>query len=337
MGNRDTRILITGASGFVGSYMVEQALASGYEVWAAVRATSSRRYLKDSRIHFITLDYTDVATLTAQLQAHGTHHGAWDVIIHCAGATKCCYEAAFFEANYRATQRFVEVLRALRIVPRQFIYISTLGVYGPLHEVPPFRPITEGDTPRPNTAYGQSKRAAEEYLMRLSAFPYVIFRPTGVYGPRDRDYLVLIHSIRHHVEFRLGYRPQRITFVYIRDLVQAVFCAISRQVVCRSYFVTDGEVYTAHDFGHIVREALGRPFVLRLTLPLWAGFVASMLCDVAGRVMGKCFVLNRDKFRILKQRNWGCDITPLINELGYRPQYNLERGIEEMLHWSDGA
>ena len=331
MGNANTRILITGASGFVGSYMVEQALALGYETWAAVRTTSSRRYLRDSRIHFITLDYTDAAILTSQLQAHCAHHAAWDVIIHCAGATRCGDKEEFYEANYRSTQRFVDALRALSITPRQFIYLSTLGVYGPIHEAPPFRPIADGDTPHPNTSYGQSKRAAEEYLQRLPDFPYVIFRPTGVYGLRDKDYLVLINSMRHHVEFRLGYRRQWITFVYVRDLVQAVFCAVTRQVVRRSYFVTDGEVYTAHDFGRMVGKTLGHPFILRITFPLWAGFVAAFLCDVAGRVMGKCFVLNRDKFRILRQRNWVCDITPLINELGYRPQYNLERGIEEML------
>ena len=331
MGNTHTRILITGASGFVGSYMVEQALACGYETWAAVRATSSKRYLQDSRIHLIELDYTDAATLTARLHEHSLHHGAWDIIIHCAGATRCLHKQAFYEANYKSTRRFVDTLRALDIVPRQFIYISTLGVYGPLHETPPFQRITDTDIPRPNTAYGQSKRAAERYLMRLPDFPYVIFRPTGVYGPRDKDYQVLIDSIRHHVELRLGYRRQLITFVYVRDLVQAVFGAISRGVVCRSYFVTDGNVYTARDFGRVVRKAVGNPFVMHLTLPLWMGSIASTLCDVAGRLMGKSYVFNRDKYRILKQLNWTCDITPLVDELGYHPQYDLEKGLEEML------
>lgn len=331
MGNTHMHILITGASGFVGSHMVEQALACGYETWAAVRATGSKRYLKDSRIHLIELDYTDAATLTAQLHEHRRFHGAWDIIIHCAGATRCRHKRAFYEANYKTTRRFVDTLRALDIVPRQFIYISTLGVYGPLHEVPPFRPITDADIPHPNTVYGQSKRAAEKYLMRLPDFPYVIVRPTGVYGPRDKDYRLLVDAIRHHVELGLGYRRRLMTFVYVRDLVQAVFCVISHGVVRRSYFVTDGNVYTARDFGRVVRKALGNPFVLHITLPLWIGFMAATLCDVAGRIMGKSFVLNGDKYHILKQRNWTCDITPLVNELDYRPQYSLEKGIGEML------
>lgn len=331
MGNDNTKILITGASGFVGSYMVEQALAYGYETWAAVRATSSRQYLGDSRIHVIELDYTDASVLTAQLQKHSERHGAWDVVIHCAGATKCLYEQEFFEANYEATRRLVDALRGVNIVPRQFIYLSTLGVYGPIHETPPLRPIVDSDIPQPNTSYAKSKRHAEEYLMQFSDFPYVIFRPTGVYGPRDKDYRILIDAIRRHIEWGLGYRQQWITFVYVRDLVQAVFCAIARQVVCRSYFVTDGKEYSAHDFGHTVRRLLGNPFVVRITLPLWMGFLSATLCDIIGKVIGRSMVLNSDKYHILKQRNWTCDITPLIDELGYIPQYSLEEGIKEIL------
>lgn len=331
MGIPYTRILITGASGFIGSFMVEQALAYGYETWAAIRPTSSKRYLSDRRIHFIELDYTDDTLLTSQLRGHIQRYGAWDIIIHCAGATKCLHRKDFHEANYMSTRRFVDALYTLGIIPQQFIYLSTLGVYGPIRETAPFQPITENDSPQPNTAYGQSKRAVEEYLMSLPTFPYVIFRPTGVYGPRDKDYRILIDSIRRHVELRLGRHRQQITFVYVRDLAQAVFCSISRKVIRRCYFVTDGQLYTAHDFGSTVCKALGSPFVIHLTLPLWIGFVAATLCDIVGKIMGKSFVLNRDKYRILKQRNWTCNIEPLIDELGYQPQYNLEKGIKETL------
>lgn len=331
MGNRNIRILVTGASGFIGSFMVEQALAYGYETWAAVRTTSSRRYLQDKRIHFIELDYSDASMLTMQLYSHRQRYGAWDIIIHCAGATKCLHRQDFYKVNYIGTRHLVDALQTLDIVPRQFIYISTLGVYGPIHECSLAQPITDADTPHPNTAYGQSKRDTEEYLISLPTFPYVIFRPTGVYGPRDKDYRILIDSIRRHVELRLGYRRQVITFVYVRDLVQAVFCGITRQVVRRSYFVTDGRVYTASDFGGTVRKALGNPFIIRITLPLWIGNAAATLCDIVSKATRRSFVLNRDKYRILKQRNWTCDITPLINDLGYSPQYDLKKGIEEML------
>lgn len=327
-----TRILVTGASGFIGSFMVSHALQQGFETWAAVRSTSSRAYLADDRIRFIELDYTDECALYAQLRCHKMKRGRWDIVIHCAGATRCLKSEEYDEANYRATRRLVDVLTALQMIPRQFIFISTLGIYGPLHEQLPFTPIKENDVPRPNTSYGASKRKAEEYLMQLQDFPYVIFRPTGVYGPRDKDYQLLIDSIRHrHAELLLGYRCQRITFVYVRDLVQAVFLAIEQRVHRRCFLVTDGNTYTATDFGRTVCHATHTTFVARLTFPLWVGYVVATLFDAVGRMTGRSFVLNRDKYHILMQRNWTCDITPTIMELGYVPRYNLERGIREML------
>lgn len=327
-----TSILITGASGFIGSFMVAHALEQGFDTWAAVRSTSSKAFLTDERIRFIELDYTDEYSLYTQLHHHKRCGGRWDIVVHCAGATRCLSEDGYDEANHRATRRLVDVLIALQMSPRQFIFISTLGIYGPLHEAIPFAPIKENDTPQPNTLYGASKRKAEEYLMQTDDFPYVIFRPTGVYGPRDKDYQLVIDGIRHcHIELLLGFRKQHITFVYVRDLVQAVFQAIERGVTRRSYLVTDGHTYTACDFGRAVSRAVGHSFVLRITVPIGVGRLVTAFCDAVGRMRGRCFTLNGDKFHILMQRNWTCDITATLDELGYRPRYDLERGIRETL------
>ena len=325
------KILITGASGFVGSHLVDRALQLGYETWAAIRSTSSLSFLNDERIHLIELDYTHTSSLYSQLQTHRDMHGAWDVVVHCAGITKSLHSSDFYTTNYDGTRHLVDTLTALSMLPRQFIFMSTLGAYGPLHETPPFRPITENDTPRPNTHYGRSKRMAEEYLMSLPSLPYVIFRPTGVYGPRDKDYAILIQALRHHIELALGCHHQELTFVYIHDLVKAVFLSINNNVSRRCYFITDNNIYTSHDFADIVRRALGNPFVLRITIPLWMGQLAAYLCDAIAHLTQRSFTFNSDKFRLLKQRNWTCDITPLIQELGYRPEYNLQRGIHEII------
>lgn len=321
------KILITGASGFIGSHMVERALLLGYEVWASVRPTSSRRYLSNENIHLIELLLNDYDILLGQLN----DCPQWDVIIHCAGATKCVHQRDYYTINYDATRHLVDALITLEKIPKQFIFMSTLGTYGPLHETRPYRPITNADTPHPNTHYGRSKRMAEEYLMSLKGFPYIIFRPTGVYGPRDKDYRLLINSIRHHVELSFGTVRQEITFVYIHDLVKAVFLAIKHGITQRCYFITDGNVYTAHDFGDIVRHALGNPYVIHLTVPLWLGRIAALLCDGIGRIIGRSLTFNSDKYHILSQRNWTCDISPLVCELGYKPEFDLRRGITETI------
>lgn len=325
------KILVTGASGFIGSHMVDHALSMGYETWAAVRPTSNLSNLKDSDVQCVTLEFDDAALLKQRLREHRDSYGAWDVVIHCAGATKCLHKNEFDSINYEGTRMFVDTLMHLDMIPNQFIFISTLGIYGPLHEQEPHRSFVETDAPCPNTLYGKSKLKAEWYVRGVGALPYVIFRPTGVYGPRDNDYQILTRSIRSHIDLSLGLRPQQITFVYIKDLVQAVFLAIEKGVSHRCYLITDGNTYSSSDFTDAVRAALGNPFTLHISVPLWMGRIAASILDICGHVLGHPFTFNSDKFRILAQRNWKCDISPLIDELGYRPHYNLVDGMAETL------
>lgn len=325
------KILITGATGFIGSHMAEHAVQQGHDTWAAIRTTSNRSNLQSPNLRHIVLSLDDAELLATQLKAHRAHHGVWDVVIHCAGVTKCRHAHEFEQINCGGTRHLVDTLMHLDMVPRQFIFISTLGIYGPIHEQAPYPPFTEADTPYPNTLYGKSKYKAEEYIKGIATLPYVIFRPTGVYGPRDRDYQLLVRSIRAHIDLSLGHPSQRVTFLYVKDLVEAVFMAIKKGVQRRSYLITDGNTYSSSDFTRIVRAALGNPFTLHLTIPLWVGRVAARITDVAGRLCGRTFTFNSDKFRILAQRNWQCDITPLTEELGYTLRYNLEAGIAETL------
>ena len=239
----EKKVLVTGASGFIGSFLVEAGLERDMQVWAGVRKSSSRRYLQDARIRFAELDFTDSDRLEEQLKKHKQEHGGWDYIIHCAGVTKCLDKADFEIGNYWATRHFIETLMRLNMVPDQFIYISSLSVFGPIREKD-YSPICEQDVPRPNTAYGVSKLHSEEYLHTLKDFPYVIFRPTGVYGPRERDYFLMVESIAQHLDFAAGFRRQDITFVYVKDLVQAVYLAIEKKVIRRAYFVS--EIGRAH-------------------------------------------------------------------------------------------
>ena len=172
-------VLITGASGFIGSFIVEEALKRKFGVWAGIRPTSSKRYLKNRKIHFLELDFAHPNELRAQLSGHKGTYSKFDYIIHCAGVTKCSDKKTFDYVNYLQTKYFIDTLKELNMVPKQFIYISTLSVFGPVREKD-YTPISGEDTPMPNTAYGLSKLKAELYIQSIPGFPYVIYRPTGV-------------------------------------------------------------------------------------------------------------------------------------------------------------
>ncbi len=376
------KILITGASGFIGSFIVEEALRQGFDTWAAVRPTSSRKYLQDLRIHFIELDFSSQERLEKELASH-----EFDYIVHAAGATKCLHKEDFFRINTEGTKNFIRAIQALNMPLERFVYLSSLSVFGAIREEEPYREILESDTPMPNTAYGKSKLEAEKYLESLpsslhheektprsegysanteylstkndfistekirfstenrelstekdkekshAAFPFIILRPTGVYGPREKDYFLMAKSIKGHTDFAVGFKRQDITFVYVKDVVQAVFLALTRGKDGRAYFLSDGNVYQSATFSNLIHEELGRPWWIRITAPIWLLRIITFFGDLFGRITGKISALNNDKYQILKQRNWRCNIQPTVDELGYKPEYDLKRGVKETIKW----
>ena len=323
------KILITGASGFIGSFIVEEALKRGLDTWAAVRGSSSKAYLQDERINLIALNLSSREELIEQLRPH-----QFDYVVHAAGVTKCIDKRDFRRINTEGTRNLVLAFQQLKMPVKRFVYLSSLSVFGAIREQQPYEEIRETDTPQPNTEYGRSKLEAEQWLDTLKDFPYVILRPTGVYGPRERDYFLMAKSIKGHSDFAVGYKRQDITFVYVSDVVQAVFLAIEKGQTGRKYFLSDGEVYQSTTFSDLIHEELGRPWWIRITAPVWVLRIVTFFGEHIGRMTGKISALNNDKYNILRQRNWRCDIQPAIDELGYQPQVKLKEGVRRSIKWS---
>lgn len=323
------KILITGASGFIGSFIVEEALKQGFETWAAVRKSSSKEYLQDERIHFIELNLSSKAQLIEQLRPH-----QFDYVVHAAGVTKCLNKADFRHINTEGTKNLVDALLDLQMPLKRFVFLSSLSVFGAIKEQLPYDEIREDDIPKPNTEYGRSKLEAERYIDSIgSRLPYIILRPTGVYGPREKDYFMMAKSIKQHIDFAVGYQRQDITFVYVTDVVQAVFLALEKGETGRKYFLSDGQVYQSTTFSDLIHEELGRPWWLRITAPVWVLRVVTFFGEYIGHMTGKVTALNNDKYNILRQRNWRCDIEPARRELGFEPKVQLKEGVKTTIQW----
>ena len=323
------KILITGASGFIGSFIVEEALKKGFDTWAAVRKSSSKEYLKDERINFIELNLSSKAQLIEQLRGHD-----FDYVVHAAGVTKCLNKQDFHRINTEGTKNLIDAILELQMPLKRFVFVSSLSIFGAIKEKQPYDEIRETDIPQPNTEYGRSKLAAEKYLESLgSRVPYIILRPTGVYGPREKDYFMMAKSIKQHSDFAVGYKRQDITFVYVSDVVQAIFLALDKGENGRKYFLSDGEVYQSTTFSDLIHEELGRPWWIRITAPVWVLRIITFCGEYIGKMTGKVTALNNDKFNILRQRNWRCDIQPAIDELGYKPTVKLAEGVRRSIKW----
>jgi nucleoside-diphosphate-sugar epimerase len=327
-----SNVLITGASGFIGSFLVEEGLTKGYTVYAGIRNSSSKKYLKDPRIHFIVMDFTSIDKLVETLEDCKKNGIRFQYIIHNAGITKAGKKEDYFRINNQYTQNFIKALAETDMAPEKFIYMSSLAAFGPGDPVS-MRPVMPEDTPHPIELYGKSKLEAEKFIQEYDAFPWLIFRPTGVYGPREKDYYVFFKTMNRRLETYIGSKQQQIiTFIYVKDLARLIFDAMQSKVVRKAYFVSDGREYDTQQFAAITKKVLQKK-TIRVTIP--AGFVkvlASGLEKFYG-VWGAIPTLNSDKYKVLSSTNWRCETRPLQTDFGFVADYDLERGVEETINW----
>ena len=241
-------------------------------------------------------------------------------------ANKLDYEKQQWELRKTAIEQFNGLRREL---------FDTAWRLVDAHEIPDEYRLTERQVTQYNNILmdPDAFRRYERLDSIKDRLPIVVLRPTGVYGPREKDYYMMAKSIKSHVDFSVGYKRQDITFVYVKDVVNAVFLALERGESGRKYFLSDGNIYQSSSFSNLIHKELGSPWWIRIKSPLFILKIITTIGEYYGRVTGRVTALNNDKYNILSQRNWQCDITPTIQELGYKPEYNLERGVKETIAW----
>ncbi len=320
-----SRILITGASGFIGSFLVEKAIEQGMQVWAGVRGSSSREFLMHPDIQFVNLDYQNVEALKQQLLEIRP-----DYIIHAAAVTKVLTFDDFLKINFQYTVTLIDAIHQSGIVLSKFVFFSSMAAHGGSGE-DYSKSAKVNETPHPDTGYGKSKLKAEQYLNSNAKFPYLIIRPTGVYGPREKDYFVFFKTIKSGLEPYIGFKKQILTFVYVSDLVDIAFKCLKSEFSGKTWFVSDGKDYTAEEFAQITKDVLKKK-TFKLYVPLVLVRAIAFTNEYIGKITKKISTLNNDKFFVLKERNWRCENT-ILEDLNYTPQYDLKRGVAEAIEW----
>lgn len=319
------RILITGASGFIGSTLVDQSLEKGWEVIAAIRPTSDKSFLQDPKIQFIELDFRTEEKLHKQLK----DLMPVDYVIHNAGCTKAIDKQGYLETNVENTKRFVSVLRGLNLVREKFLFVSSLAALGPTHKGNIIKP---SNNPQPVTFYGESKLAAEQYLADLNDFPWVAIQPTAVFGPKDKEFLDVIKPISKGFEFSLGTKPQDLTFIYSKDLTRMMLAALEYGHVGKKYIATDGKHYTTSDIGKSISSVFNKK-TIKIPIPIGLLKVAALVSEKVGDLKKEAVMLNRNKLNELLAESWISDISETFNDLKFTPQYDLYSGMKETINW----
>ena len=324
-------ILITGASGFIGSFLVEEGLKNGFQVYAGIRKSSSREYLQDPRINFLEFDFSTTGKIVETLKSCKQNNIRFQYIVHNAGLTKARKKEDFYNVNCLNTVHFIEALQQTGMVPDKFVFVSSLAAYGPGNPMTS-EPVRLADKPNPIELYGKSKLEAEKYITSLKDFPWLIVRPTGVYGPKERDYFVFCQTINRGMEPYIGFKKQILTFIYVRDLVRLIFLAMVSEHVQKAYFAADGREYSSELFAEITKKALAKK-TIRFTVPLFIVKTIATVGENLAGLWGGIPTLNTDKYNVLSSTNWRCEVEPLQRDFGFIAEYDLEKGVAETLAW----
>jgi nucleoside-diphosphate-sugar epimerase len=277
------------------------------------------------------MDFSSVDKIAVILETYKNQDIRFQYIIHNAGITKARKKEDYFRVNAQNTQNFIQALAQTGMIPEKFIYISSLAAYGP-GDPATMRPIMLSDTPTPIELYGKSKLKAEKYIRSLDSFPWLIMRPTGVYGPREKDYYVLFKTLNRGLEPYIGSRQQILTFIYVKDLVRLIFDALKSPIVRRSYFISDGREYDTRTFAAIAKKILQKR-TLKITIP--SGIVKKLAIGLEKLfgMWGTIPTLNTDKYNVLSSVNWRCETEPLLRDFGFIAEYDLESGVRETIDW----
>ncbi len=318
------RVLITGASGFLGYHLINAALENDFEVYAAVRKSSNIIHLAQLPVSFVELNYQDEDAMAAVFAEKKI-----DYVIHAAGTTKAVSRQEYDLINNTYTQHLARAAAKNREQVKRFVFISSLAATGPSASVD--SKIDDSVVPLPVTAYGKSKLDAENGLKKIE-IPLTILRPTAIYGPREKDIFIVTKTLYNGLDPYIGKFDQKLSFVYAKDMAALAVSALTNVNADGTYNISDGREYSRYEFADIVKELSGKK-AFRFHLPL--GLVRAVLkvTDRINQSMKKASPVSVEKLSELTAANWVCDISKAKTELGYNPQYDLQKGLEESLQW----
>lgn len=319
------RIFLTGASGFVGSHVLDSLLDADHEVSILLRRTSHTRFIS-RHLAQVSVSYGSLG----DPEVLKTAMTGCEAVVHCAGLIKALDASEFFRVNQSGTRRVVLAANASRESVRHLIYISSLAVSGP---GVPGRPAEEDTQPRPVTVYGESKRLGEIEIRQGSRVPWTILRPAAVYGPRDEEFLPVFQNIKRRFMPLLSGAERCLNMIYGPDVAAAVLCSLAAdQAAGKTYHLAGQPPCTDEEFmEEIAAQLQVRP--VRLRIPRTGLYLAAAIQEILSRATGQPHMLSRQKLPELLASGWVCSTEKISKDLGFTAPTSLREGVSRTLEW----
>lgn len=318
-------VVLTGATGFVGSHLADHLLQKGYEVHCIVRKNSNLQWLHNKKVHCHDVGLTQTAPLQNIVQQA-------EYIYHVAGTVRGITVQDYYDGNVTPTFHLLEAAKNYGKRLKNMVIISSLAAAGPSIAS---QPLTEKDVARPISWYGASKWQQEQLCHQyMDTLPLTIIRPPAVYGPRETDIFLIIKAAQKGIMLQVGLvGRQQLSLVHIRDLVEGMSMAAEhRLAVGQTFFMGSIRHYTLEDMQQYIEQALGKK-ILRIRLPNWAIHSAARAATYWASHTQHPSILSLDKAKELTAEAWTCSSEKAAQLIGYNPKISLPIGIAETIAW----
>lgn len=318
------KALVTGATGFVGSHLVDRLLEKKYEVYCLKRKTSSTKWLDGKNIKYVDGDLFSNEALEACIKD-------MDYVFHVAGVVKAKTKEGFYHGNSDSTKNLLEITYKVNPGLKKFIFVSSLAACGPAKTE---KPVDENTVPDPITTYGLSKLKAEDEVYKYKdKFPISIIRPPAVFGPRDTEILIYFKTFSKGLNSVIGFDAKYLSLVYVEDLADAiVLAAENKNADGQKYFVCFDKAYNWDEIGSLTSELLGKK-ALKIRLPHSVLYSVGYLAELFSTFSSKPATLNIEKCKDITQLRWVCSNEKIKSELGFVTKFTLEESFRKTIDW----
>ncbi len=323
MNNRKISV-VTGASGFVGSHLVDLLLEKGNEVRCITRKTSSLKWLENKDVKIFDCGLYDKEGLKQVLD------GA-DYLYHVAGVVKAKKPEGYIKGNVETTKALFETLVELDSQIKRVVIVSSQTACGPSLDG---TPVNEETKPHPITNYGRSKLAQEELAKSyMDKFPVSIVRPPAVYGERDTEIFLVFRTFKQGLLTLIGFDDKKLSLVHAADLVNGIYLVATEDAaVGQTYFIGSEKYYGWNEVGDEMAKSFGRN-AIRLKLPHSIVYTFAGLAEFFSLFSSKAATFNIEKARDFVQAAWTCDVSKAKKEIGYSQNVSLAEGIKRTIAW----
>lgn len=324
------KILVTGATGFVGSHLCEKLTELGHEVFALARNPKKFEEFNvpgkmvQGALHE-DKDHEWIATLPDDL----------DAVIHTAGIVHSFDWSDFYSVNTRATEKLINDLKVKYPKDLKFVLISSQAASGPADVD---NKKKEHHDPKPVSHYGKSKRYAEISLNHLAPLSWdkSIIRPPMVIGPRDPAILEVFRMVKNGLVLVAGMNgmKNRYSFICVHDLVDVIIAAThhkSPENHAEVFFSAHPQTVSYSEIVNTIKEALGKKFVLNLSLPIFMVNLLAHFLDALRRIVPLSLPLTPDKIGEIRQPAWVCCSEKSCEKLNMKYQWDLSKTIDVAL------